>query len=152
CLRDLDYGCDIEPFDGHFDRARWIWRALVLSQPRIELIQLPHLSVGSPCRVAGAGIAQVGVRELIEPACAVKDRSALISERLVLDAAARAQGSNSLFVKAHRVEVAGFDPRNFGRYQRGTVLEILRTDLRPFAQLPVMAGERLDVLLRTHGL
>src|SRR5262245_4255379 len=52
CLRDLDYGSDIEPFDGYFDRACWTRRALVLPQSRMKLIELPHLSVGSPSNIA----------------------------------------------------------------------------------------------------
>ena len=48
CLRDFDHGREIELFDRCFDRARWTRRALVLPQPRMELIELPHLSVGAP--------------------------------------------------------------------------------------------------------
>ena len=52
CLRDFDHGREIELFDRRFDRARWTRRALVLPQPRMELIELPHLSVGSPSKIA----------------------------------------------------------------------------------------------------
>src|SRR5262247_2683285 len=52
CLRDLDHGSDIEPFDGYFDRAHWTRPALVRPQSWMELIQLPHLAVGPPAQVA----------------------------------------------------------------------------------------------------
>src|SRR6516165_10995985 len=51
-LRDFDHRREIELFDRCFDRARWTWRTLVLPQPRMELIELPHLSVGAPSQIA----------------------------------------------------------------------------------------------------
>src|SRR5215469_612072 len=47
-LRCFNHGREIEMFDRCFDRARWHSRALVQPQMRIELIELPHLSVGAP--------------------------------------------------------------------------------------------------------
>src|SRR5262245_23894908 len=51
CLRDLDHGSDIKPFDGYFDRARWPPRALVRPQPRMELIELTYLPVRPPSEI-----------------------------------------------------------------------------------------------------
>src|SRR6516162_10414789 len=50
-LRRLDHGREIEMFDRRFDRARWPLRALALPQPRMQLIELPHLSVGAPSEI-----------------------------------------------------------------------------------------------------
>src|SRR5215469_6530781 len=48
CLRDFDHGREIELFDRCLDRTGWTWRALVLPQPWMEVIELPHLSLGTP--------------------------------------------------------------------------------------------------------
>src|SRR5262249_10435866 len=47
-LRDFDHRREIELFDRCLDRACWSVRALVLPQPRMQLIELPHLPVGAP--------------------------------------------------------------------------------------------------------
>src|SRR5215469_14828495 len=51
-LRYFDHGCEIEIFDRCLNRTRWTPRAVVLPQPRMELIELPHLSVGAPSQIA----------------------------------------------------------------------------------------------------
>src|SRR6516162_7000369 len=58
-LRHFDYGREVELFDRRLDRARWTRRALVLPQPRMELIELPNLSVGSPSEIALPCLSQV---------------------------------------------------------------------------------------------
>ena len=70
CLRHLDHGCEIEMFDRRPDRtgrnARWVCRPEV----RIHLIELPHLAVRPPTDIAVSRVAQIGVRDLLEPASA----------------------------------------------------------------------------------
>src|SRR5215471_14000979 len=34
-----------------FDHARWTRRTLVLPQPRMELVELPYFSIGSPSKI-----------------------------------------------------------------------------------------------------
>src|SRR5215475_9662909 len=51
-LRDFDHRREIEIFDRRFDHARWTRRTLVLPQPWMELVELPHLSVGAPSKIA----------------------------------------------------------------------------------------------------
>src|SRR6516165_12303500 len=66
CLGGFNHCREIEMFDRRFDRARWTWRALVPPQPRIELIELPHLSVGSPSQVAVSCVFQVEMCNVLE--------------------------------------------------------------------------------------
>src|SRR6516164_3056128 len=47
CLRGFNHCREIELFDRRFDRASRTRRTLVLPQPRMELIELPHLSICS---------------------------------------------------------------------------------------------------------
>src|SRR5215469_3558263 len=51
CLRGFNHCCEVEIFDRRFDRATRTRRTLVLPQPRMELIELPHLSICSPSQV-----------------------------------------------------------------------------------------------------
>jgi hypothetical protein len=44
----------------------------VLSQPRMELIELPDLSVGAPSQIAPPRVSQVVMRDLLEAARCVK--------------------------------------------------------------------------------
>ena len=65
-LRDFDDRREIEMFDRRPDRARRTGRRLFLAEMRIELIELPHLAVGSPAQIAVAGVSQIQLRELLE--------------------------------------------------------------------------------------
>src|SRR5262249_14892331 len=107
-------------------------------QAEMKTIKLPHFSVRTPGDVAGAGAPQVSVGDLVEPACAVKSRSTLISDALVVDEAACARQLDRLFVQAHRVKVTVFDPGNFGADQRAAVFEIFLAVLRPSFELSAM--------------
>src|SRR5215469_4326704 len=60
-LRDFDHRCEIEMFDRCLDRTRWPPRAFVLPQPRIKLVELPHLSVGAPSKIALPCVSQVEI-------------------------------------------------------------------------------------------
>src|SRR6516162_1510921 len=52
CLRGFNHCREIKMFDRRFDHARWTRRTLVLPQPRIELVELPYFSIGSPSKIA----------------------------------------------------------------------------------------------------
>ena len=47
CLRGSNHCREVELLDRRFDGARWTRQTLVLPQPRMELLELPHLAVGS---------------------------------------------------------------------------------------------------------
>src|SRR5262245_9312426 len=134
-LRHIDHGREIELFDRCFDRARWTRRALVLPQPRMQLIELPHLSVGAPTQIAPPRVSQVEMRNLLEAARGVKAGSQLVGERLVVDKAASACRRYGALVQVHGLERTPLDPGNLGSDQRCTILEVLRTIRRPGPKL-----------------
>src|SRR5262249_47306287 len=126
---------EIELFDRCFDRARWTRRALVLPQPRMQLIELPHLSVGAPSQIAPPRVSQVEMRNLLEAARGVKAGSQLVGERLVVDKAASACRRYGALVQVHGLERTPLDPGNLGSDQHCTILEVLRTIRRPGPKL-----------------
>ena len=67
----------------------------------------------------------------LEATCGVEASGKLIGDRLIVDKAVGARRTDSLFVKALGVKLAALQTRNLRRDQRGAVLEILRTILRP---------------------
>src|ERR1700674_2382113 len=107
---------------------------------RVMFVELPHLSVGAPTQIAVAGIAQVDVCELGEPAARVAARGHFVADRFVVDKAIGASRADGQFVKAHRVMLAALDTSNLRGYQCGAVLKILRAVLRPDLQLSVMGS------------
>src|SRR5262245_19858409 len=111
-LRDLDHGSDIEPLDGHFDRARWTRRALVRPQPRMELIQLPHLPVGTPAQIAGSGLPQISVCNCLQASRRVEARRKLVGDRLVLDKAVCACRHDGALVQLCGIEWSSLESRN----------------------------------------
>src|SRR6187200_934793 len=142
CLGDLDHGGDIKLFDRCFDRARWTPLALVRPQPRMELIELPHLSVGAPAQIAGPGLPQIGVCECREAARRVEAGSELVGERLVVNEAIRACRPDCLFVKTLGVQHAAFEAGDLSAHQRCTILEILRTICCPVPKMLLVTLKR----------
>src|SRR5215472_17403941 len=112
----------------------------------MKAVQLPHFSVCAPCRVTGAGVAQVSVRELVEPACAVKGRRALISKRFAVGEAICTRRIDGFFVQAHRVKITPFDPGYFRGHKRSAVFEIIRAILGPDLELSAMCSQTLQML------
>src|SRR5262245_55817777 len=126
-LRDFDHRCEIEMFDRCLDRTRWTPCAFVLPQPRMELVELPHLSVGAPSQIAPPRVSQVVMRNLLEAPRRVKAGSQLAGERLVVDKAVSACRHYGALVKVHGLERPSLDTGNLSAKQRCTILEILRT-------------------------
>src|ERR1700757_3126181 len=58
-LRDFDHRGKIKMLDRCLDRARWPPRAFVLPQPRMQLIELPDLSVCAPSQIAPPRVSEV---------------------------------------------------------------------------------------------
>src|SRR5262249_23089899 len=110
---------------------RWTRRALVLPQPRMELIELPHLSVGAPSQIAPPRVSQVEMCNLIETARRVKTGGQLVGERLVVNEPVSACRRDGALVQVHGLERTPLDPGNLGSDQRCTILEVLRTIRRP---------------------
>ena len=120
---------------------------LFLSEVRIQLVELPHLAIGAPTEIAVPGVAQVGIRDLLETACRVKPRGELVGDRLVVDKTVCVRRTDGLFVKLLGIERAAFDACDLRADQRGAVFEILRAMLRPYFELPVVICQRLEMLL-----
>src|SRR6516165_11412471 len=113
-LRGFNHCREIEMFDRRFDRARWHSRVLVLPQMRIELIKLPHLSVGAPSQVAVAGVTQIPVCDLGEITCSVEAGGKLVGERFVLDETACACRGHSKLVQVHGVKRPSLNAGDLG--------------------------------------
>src|SRR5262249_15328632 len=117
-------------FNRSFDRTGQARRALVLSQPRMELLELPHLSVGAPSQIAPPRVSQIVMRNLLEAARRVEAGSQLAGARLVVDKAVSACRHYGALVKVHSLKGTPLDPGKLCSDQRCTILEILRTTRR----------------------
>ena len=82
--------------DGACQARAWLLRPKL----RIELIELPHLAIGSPAKIAAPGILQIRTSDLFEAARRVEPRGQFIGERLVVDEAVVAGRADSLLVQA----------------------------------------------------
>src|SRR5262249_31893696 len=137
-LRHLDHGREIKLFDRCFDRARWTRRALVLPQPPMKLIELPHLSVGSPSQIAPPCVSQIKMRDLLKSTRRVKASSQLVGERLVVDEAVCACRRDGALIEVHGIERASLDTGDLSADESCTILEVLRTIRRQRPQLSLM--------------
>src|ERR1700678_804727 len=105
---------------------------------RVMFVELPDLSVGAPTQIAVAGMAQVDIRELIEPARPVEARGHFVGDRFVVDKAIVTRRTDRLLVQVLGIEHPVFEAGEVGPAQSSGVLEILPTVLSPNLQLPVM--------------
>ncbi len=122
---------------------------------RIELIELPHLPIGTPERIARPRVAQVCRAGRLEPALQIKAAGEFVGQRLVVDKAVAAGGADGSLVEVHRLERSPLDARNLRADQRRTILEVLRAVRGPGPELSVVRRERLSMLrvrIRAHGL
>src|SRR6516164_2538220 len=141
-LRDFDHSRKIELFDRCLDRACWTGRVLALPQPRMELLELPHLSVGSPSEIALPRVSQVEMRDLLEAAGRVKARGQLVGERLVVYEPVCACRHDGALIQLHGIEGASLDMDNLSADQRCTILEVLRAIRRPGLKLSLVCPKR----------
>src|ERR1700729_1273183 len=72
CLRDFDNGSQIQVFDRGPNGARRTGYGLFLPELRIQLVETPHLTDGSPTDIAVPGVTQIRMRDLLKSACRVK--------------------------------------------------------------------------------
>src|ERR1700730_14380231 len=73
---------------------------------RIELLELPNLSVGSPAQVAIPRVPQIGRRDLLETARRVEASGKLVGNRLVVYEAVFVRGADGLLVQFLSVQHA----------------------------------------------
>src|SRR5262249_18633516 len=121
----------------------------------MELIELLHLSVGSPSYIALPCVSQVEMRDLLKAARGVKAGSQLGGERLVVDKAVCSCRCDGALIKVHSLERPSFDTRNLSTDQRRTILEVLRTIRCPSPKLSRVRAKCFSmpgVRIGTHGL
>src|SRR5262249_22831367 len=131
---------------GPLERGGRMRNHRLLAKARLQLLELPHLAIGSPTEVAVAGVPQIGIGDLMEASCRIEACRDLPSDRLIVDKAVHLRGANRLLVQAHSVEVATFDARDLCAHQRCAVLEILRAMLCPYFELPMVSPQSLEML------
>src|ERR1700758_1331092 len=113
-------------------------------QDRVLLIQLPHLAVGTPAKIAVPSTPKVCMRDLLATTCRVEAGSELVGERLIMDKAIGMGGANGLFVKTLSVELAPLDTGDLRAHQCGAGFEVLRAIFRPYLELPMMGSQSLE--------
>src|SRR5262249_47776854 len=112
----------------------------------MELIELPHLSVGAPSQIAAPRVSQVEMGDVFEATRRVKASSQLVGERLVVDEAVCACRRDGALVEVHGIEWAFLDTGNLSADQRGTILEVLRTIRRPGPKLALVLSKCFSML------
>src|SRR5215472_904477 len=110
------------------------------------LVELPHLSVGSPSEIATPRVLQIKMGDRREAARGVKARSQLIGERLVVDKAVYACRSDGLFIELLGIERTYLDTSNLGTNQRRSILKVLRTIRRPCPKLLLVSYKYLSMI------
>src|ERR1700733_8160639 len=137
--------------DRSADGSRIRGSILFPAQMRVVFVELPYLSVGAPTPIAVARMAQVDIRELVEPARPVEARSHFVGDRFVVDEAIVTRRTDRLLVQVLGIEHPAFEAGEFGADQRGAVFEILRAVVRTDLQLPVMRSQSVEVVLPLDG-
>src|ERR1700740_3295587 len=66
CLRNLDYGHQIQEFSPRRDRARRAASRLLVPEVGMELVKLLYFADSSPTEIAIPGFLQVRIRDLAE--------------------------------------------------------------------------------------
>src|SRR6476620_124601 len=122
-------------FDRRPDRAGRTGNRRLIPKVGIQLVELPHLAVGSPAEIAVPGISQIGIGNGLEPACGVEASGKLIRYRLIVDEAVCASRAEGVLVELLGIERAALDARDLGADERRTVLEVRRAVFAPLLEL-----------------
>src|ERR1700730_19388192 len=101
-MRYFDYRRKIKVFDRCFDRARRSRYRRLFPEVRKQPVELPHLAIRSPAKVAIAGVPQIYPRYLLESLRCIEASGEFVGERLILDKAVFARRPYGLLIKAHR--------------------------------------------------
>src|SRR2546430_1745141 len=151
-LADACHGGEVELFDRGADRVgRSTGGGFLHRQVRMELVELKDFASCAPSEIAVAGISQVRIRDGPEPTGSVEASRKFVRERFVVDEIVLASRPDRRFIQALRIEFSPLDASNLGADQQRTVLEILWTILRPYTQLFVLSGQRLEMLVVLTG-
>src|SRR5215813_12871093 len=134
-------------FDRCLDRTGWAPCVFVLPQSRMELVELPHLTVGAPPQVGVSCVLQVEMRKLLETTSGVKAGCQLVGEPFNVHESVGASRTDRLFVEALRVELPIFDSGYLGADDCGPAFKILRAVSYPFRELSVAGTQCRDVPL-----
>jgi hypothetical protein len=122
----------------------------LLSEPRIQLLKLPHLAIGPPACVAVPGIPHVKIRDLLEAVRCVEARGEFVGDSYVVDKTAR-MDRVKCSLAVHCIKIMALKAGNLSADERSAVLKILRAIRRPQQQLLVMLGHNIQVLLPLSG-
>src|SRR5262245_12496199 len=144
-LRNFHHRCKIELFDRCLDRAHWTRRAPVQSEQRMELIQLPHLAVGAPTKIAVPSVPQIGMGNCLETAMRKESGRKFVGQSLVLHESMLPSGLYRPLVQVFGVEFTPLKASYLRRDQQRAVREIVRTLLRPCLELAVMLVKHLEM-------
>src|SRR3954466_13151844 len=98
--------------DGHRDSARRSGNLAILPELRIQLVELPHLTIGSPTYIAMPGVPQVRAGDLIEATSHVEARGDFVGDCLIVDKSVFACRADGLFVEALGIQQATFNTRD----------------------------------------
>ena len=123
------------------DGGARVGQPFLLAKVRVELIELPHLALGSPTQVAVPRLSEIGARTRLEPARTVETPGHLVRERLDAGKAARAGRSDGLFVQSFGVQFPSVETGDLCADQRRTAREILGAIRGPFEKSLVMGGD-----------
>src|SRR5262249_48363597 len=117
-----------------------------LAQVRMQLIQLPHLSFGTPAAIAVPRVSQVGLRNRLEVTRGVETSGQLICDALVLDETLLTRRAYRLLVQAHRIRFPPFQTGELGAEERRPMREILGAALCPEYDFIVMSPQLLQMI------
>src|SRR5262249_23980226 len=121
-------------------------RTLVLPQPRMELIELPHLSICSPSQVGVSCVLQVEMRKLLKDTSGEKAGRQLIGADFDMHDSVDARRKDRHYVEAPHVEYPIFYSGYLGGDYCGAAFKILWAVSYPFRELSVAGTQCRNVL------
>src|SRR3984893_8756043 len=152
CLGDFDNGSQIQLFDRCPDRAGRAGYWFLLPEVRIQGVELPHFTNGFPTEVTVSGLAQVGIRDLLETTCHVEAGRNFVGHTLNMDETVLSCGADGLFVKVHGLTLLAPYSSDLRTDKSGATFEILRAILRPYFELSMVRGQGLKMLPLSVGI
>src|ERR1700676_2860212 len=105
------------------------------------LIEMSYFACGPPLMVAISGIAQVEVRQFVEPTCSTEDRCGFMRNRLVVNKAVIARRADGDFIEVHRLAILIFNARNLSFKENGSAFKVDGTLICPNLKL-LMVGNQ----------
>src|SRR5580704_2895079 len=118
---------------------------------RVARVELIHLSLRAPLRVAGPGISHISIGPSCQTARPVKIRREFVGEALIVNKTVRACRSDGLFVEVFGFERPAFNPRDLRMDEGGAVFEICGAMLGPHFELPGVSRQGNEMALLVVG-